>query len=345
MVSNKVAVIIPVHENRVSVEKTIISLHLQDFEDWVGLICHFNVTPAVDKIIRCWAKKDQRFQLLEVGLAGLVPPLKKAESIIRNGNFKYVAKIDSDDIMLPGKLSTQIEFLNRNQGISGCGGQRLIVDQNFKLNLNLQPPYPRSSRVIKRWFLMENPIVHSTFMIRADEFLQCGGYELAMKYGEDADIYLKVMRQSNFQNLKEILVAYQVDTTRVRKIEDAGLWFRILQLRVLMFYLQLNVDYECLGRSKNDWIRHVERRVGPLIQGNNWMIFMASKAFSAEAKEMFGIKLRGFVKIFPSLIRLLMRLRVVLFIPRSIMIYLIWIPRWRTLMKSINRYEMLDAEL
>lgn len=338
--SNRVAVIISVHGDRVSVEKTLISLYLQDFEDWVGLICHFNVSPNVKKLIQHWAQRDNRFQLLEVGAAGLVPPLKRSEIAIKSGNFKYVAIIDSDDTMLPGRLRSQVDFLNKNPNVAGCGGQRIIVDENFNLKLSLQPPYPRSAVVIRNWFAIENPIVHSTLMLRVDIFLKCGGYELAMKYVPDADLYFKIMKISNLQNLRKSLVAYQVDSTRVRDSHEELNFGTIYTLRILLYYCGLAVDYNLLERSSQEWRISVERSVGPLIRRNPLMILLASKAFSEEAKETFVIEKGNFTVVLQFMINLFFRLRVVLFFPRSLFKYAIWNFRWKLLLKSIKRYKI-----
>lgn len=104
----------------------------------------------------------------------------------------FVARLDSDDISLPGRFQLQVEALLANPEAELVVGNAVVVDGESLTT----GAYPRvEARPLPAALLRSNTLVHSTFMFRASPELRyderCArmqDYELAMRLAERAPI-------------------------------------------------------------------------------------------------------------------------------------------------------------
>jgi glycosyltransferase involved in cell wall biosynthesis len=125
----------------------------------------------------------------------------------------FVARMDSDDIMLPSRLEKQLTYMLAND-IDLCGTQIINTANGLKSN------HPQIiSKEIGRtsdWFLN-----HPTVMYRKDKILQIGGYEENIEYcPEDLLLWRKCIKNNySIHNIQEALLKYRLHGNNLSQID------------------------------------------------------------------------------------------------------------------------------
>ena len=123
-----VSIILPVFGDRITISDCIKSITTQTFDNWELIICAHNISPAVDKIIKGWIALDSRIRVLTIKEKGIPSALNVG--IENSVGSLYIARMDSDDLMLPNRLQKQVKFLEKNSDFALVGGQRILINQN-----------------------------------------------------------------------------------------------------------------------------------------------------------------------------------------------------------------------
>ena len=121
----------------------------------------------------------------------------------------YIARMDADDISLPGRFDRQIAFLDSHPNIAVIGGQMIGIDDKGRPNgkSTRYPTDPQSSA--KLLSKGRNPLMHPSVMMRRDALLAVGGYRPATERAEDYDLWLRLAERFGIANVKEPLIHYR----------------------------------------------------------------------------------------------------------------------------------------
>lgn len=112
MMSNDlISVIMSSYNSEETIEKSILSILKQDYKNIEFLIvddCSKDSTLSIMKRLR---EDDKRIKIIEnkknIGLT------KSLNKLLKISNGKYIARQDSDDVSLPHRLTTQINFIKK----------------------------------------------------------------------------------------------------------------------------------------------------------------------------------------------------------------------------------------
>lgn len=172
--------------------------------------------PSFELIVINDGSNDETFAVLKDLLAdydftilnnseniGLQKSLNKG---IQKASGKYIARIDDHDFWIDSqKLSKQVSFLETHPEIGLVGtayksGNQII--QN-----------PQTDKEIRNQILMRCPFCHVTVLIRKSVLETVGGYNEALPYSEDWDLWLKIGRHTKFANLSDVTTAIKTEET------------------------------------------------------------------------------------------------------------------------------------
>ena len=121
---------------------------------------------------------------------------------------RYIARIDSDDLMNKDRLVKQKVFLDRNPGVNCIGTQIFkISESNSSLG---RSQYPTRPAFLRRMLRVRNCIAHPAVMFRRDEILKIGGYRSFFDGAEDYDLWIRLNRVGDIANLDEYLTSYRI---------------------------------------------------------------------------------------------------------------------------------------
>ena len=131
---------------------------------------------------------------------------------IISSDSEFIVRHDADDIMMPGRLEEQINFLTRNEDYALFGGQISFVTKRESLSPN---NYPRSDKEIRRFMLIGSPFAHPAVAIRRKSLLEAGLYDPNFEGAEDYELWTRLIYVGKGANSPNILTRYRVHESQV----------------------------------------------------------------------------------------------------------------------------------
>ncbi|TGE25618.1 glycosyltransferase [Hymenobacter aquaticus] len=120
---------------------------------------------------------------------------------------KYIAKMDADDVALPHRLQTQVDFLEQNPTVGltssfmKCFGESDIVYE-----------YPLSADAVRSFMLFNMPVANPTAFFRRSLLQEHGlRYDDTIQdtFGEDYEFIARLAQVTDIVNQPEILLHYR----------------------------------------------------------------------------------------------------------------------------------------
>src|SRR5262249_23172599 len=149
------------------------SILAQDLDDFEIIIVDDRSTYYTTDILHSF--DDQRLKRLSPGRLGRQKALNLG---ILNCQSRYIAILDADDISLPNRLSTQVEFMLRHRGVAILGSRyRTFIDENGDLTGNEDVEPISFHEIISKFRIGSNALFHSSVMFNKAMILELGGYD------------------------------------------------------------------------------------------------------------------------------------------------------------------------
>lgn len=196
----KVTVLMPVHNGERYLAAAIESILAQTFADFELLIIDDGSTDRSHEIARAYA--DPRIRLVRnTQNLRLIATLNRG---LEEARGEYVARMDADDISLPGRLEAQAKFLDRYAGVGVLGAAVQTIDADGKPNGVAR--FPLSHNLIRWTLCFQSPIAHPAAMMRKALVRRLGGYRSHALHCEDYDLWWRASEVTQLANLGEVLL-------------------------------------------------------------------------------------------------------------------------------------------
>lgn len=130
-------------------------------------------------------------------------------------NTEFIARMDGDDISLPGRFSAQIESFIENPRLAVVGCPALRMNEDGRVYGALDVPVGPAQ--VKRQLLTKNALIHPSVMLRRESFLAVGGYDERALTSEDYDLYLRLAVQYDLDNLPTPYLHYRIHDGQVTR--------------------------------------------------------------------------------------------------------------------------------
>ena len=150
-------------------------------------------------------------------------PLGLARSLNRGfamARGEYVARMDADDISMPDRLETQVEYLDRNPPIGVVGSAVRHIDEKGRM-IRMRQYHTTPGLVL--WNMhFDCAMCHPSTMFRRSVFEEAGGYSPAAKSWEDYELWTRIMRHHSMSNVPDVLLDYRIHdgAVSVRKRDE-----------------------------------------------------------------------------------------------------------------------------
>ncbi|MEB3234633.1 MAG: glycosyltransferase [Cyanobacteriota bacterium] len=175
-----------------------------------------------------------QLQVVEVQPAGITPALNRGLAL---SSADWLARLDADDRMAPGRLSRMAAHLQHCQQ-TGCpvpdvlGSALAVLDQSGQHPTGEVLRRPCSDRAIRRYLCIGNPLLHPSVMLRRSLLLRVGGYR-SSPGTEDLDLWLRLARLRGvvLANLSEPLTLYAMRPGSLSHQRDSFLRSALCRLR------------------------------------------------------------------------------------------------------------------
>ena len=198
----------PVYNAQRYLRQAVESILGQTFEDFEFVIIDDGSTDGSTGILRDYASREPRIQLISRPNTGYLQALNEGLAICRG---EFVARMDADDIALPERLERQIAFLDRHPECLMVGSALVRIDADG--DVLCEEPLPLEHQEIEaRLWRGEGAIGHPAATIRRQPLVALGGYRQDYYGAEDHDLWLRLAEQGRLANLPEPLLMCRIHT-------------------------------------------------------------------------------------------------------------------------------------
>ena len=173
----------------------------QSFSDFELILLNDGSTDSSLEIARSF--KDDRIVVISDGdNKGLAYRLNQISQL---ANGKYLARMDSDDIMHVDRLKIQLEYLSSNENIDVLGSNAYVIDsENIIYGKMSVLKSPKSLNDV----FNNQCFIHPTVLGKTKWF-QNNQYNIESIRMEDVELWSRTISTSNFSNLNIPLLYYR----------------------------------------------------------------------------------------------------------------------------------------
>jgi glycosyltransferase involved in cell wall biosynthesis len=199
-----VSVLMPIHGDAPFLEQAIQSVESQTLKSWELLLIQDR--PTASTIQKCIDAQsgNPRIRLVTSTSNGISSALNTGLRITRS---PFVARIDSDDLMKPNRLLTQLAVMERKPDLVGLGSQAEYIDSNGLVTGKSY--YPTTNWEIRALLPFVNPLIHPSVMIRSEALKSIAGYRTELDGVEDYNLWLRLSQLGKLENLDQFLIQYR----------------------------------------------------------------------------------------------------------------------------------------
>jgi glycosyltransferase involved in cell wall biosynthesis len=214
--------LLPVRNAGSSIAAAVESIQAQSFSAFELLAVDDGSTDETAEILQDLAEGDSRIRIFRQQPTGIVSALELARGAARG---KYLARMDADDIALPGRLQAQVDLMNEEPRLVATGTQVAYFPREevrvgalrYERWINTLTDHD----ALERDLFVECPIPHPTFLLRADAVDLVGGYR-ERGWPEDYDLILRLWEAGGrFGKVPAVLLKWREDPSRLSRNHGA----------------------------------------------------------------------------------------------------------------------------
>lgn len=202
-----VSIVLPVYNAEKYIRETLASISNQTLSDWELIAINDGSTDASESILNNFAKNEHRMSVVSRQNKGLIATLNEGISLAKG---KWIARMDADDICLPDRLSSQIEWATE-QSADVCGG----MIERIGINSGNSWVFPSSTVAINVWLLFRSAFAHPTIIINRNLALQFP-YSSKYQHAEDYELWTRLaVNKTKMTNIQKKVLLYRVHEDQV----------------------------------------------------------------------------------------------------------------------------------
>lgn len=205
-----VSVLIPIYNAELYVEKAILSIIEQSYQN-LEIICIDDGSNDITKdILNKLARIDNRIILISRENKGLVFTLNEGIDV---STGKYIARMDADDISVNTRIAKQVEYMEKHQECAVCG---TFVQYFGETNSLKQADFFNNNFDLRGQIFLSTPIAHPSAMIRKNLLtIHSIKYNKAYRHAEDLKFWTELIKIGSFYNVPERLLKYRITPDQI----------------------------------------------------------------------------------------------------------------------------------
>ena len=201
----KITILLPVHNDEVYIERTLLSLINQTYKNFYCLIGFNGTRDSSKEIAKRLVGDDDRFIVFDYGNeSGKSKTLNKMLDEVKTERF---CLIDGDDVWNSHKLERQIDFAGKHDIV---GTLACYIDEHDDI-FHYLPLSENNDQIANGISRGHNQIINSSCMVNTADALSVGGWDHEVEGLEDFDFWVKLYKKSKtFYNIQEYLVHHRL---------------------------------------------------------------------------------------------------------------------------------------
>lgn len=201
-----VSVVMSVYNGEDYLAEAIDSILGQTFTDFEFIVIDDGSRDSTRKIVERYAQTDARIRLISEQNTGLTQALRNG---VAEAKAPLIARMDADDISTPDRFQRQVGLLAARPDCvaATCHFVHFRDDGSIKMvssNIGPEPLVPLYNNVCNR--IGE----HGQVMFRRAAYEQAGGYDPAVRYSEDYDLWSRLLLIGGFAIVEDVLYKWPV---------------------------------------------------------------------------------------------------------------------------------------
>lgn len=203
----RVSVVIPTHNRAEYIQAALDSVFPQTYTDYEIIVVDDGSTDGTAALLK---------PLVDRGAIRYEQQAQHGVSAARNRGIalargEYVAFLDSDDLWLPDKLAKQVALFDAQPelGFVHCLFEKF--DQKTGADLGVRDTSEYRGQIYPAILMQWNTLMATPCMLmRKDVLEEVGGYDEAMRWGEDLDLWRRIAQRYPVDLVNEVLVRVRV---------------------------------------------------------------------------------------------------------------------------------------
>lgn len=182
-----VSVLIPVRNEEQYLKTALNSVLTQKGVEFEVICIDDHSVDRTFKILMGAAKGTNNLRVASATGNGVSDALNQAIELSRG---KFLARMDADDICLPGRLDSQVRYLDAHPdlGVLGCQGFGIDAEGNLDERIRVPVGVQRVHAALP----VSLPLIHPSVMMRREPVTSVGGYRRLFDGAEDYDLWLRL---------------------------------------------------------------------------------------------------------------------------------------------------------
>lgn len=205
-----VAVLIPVYGDDGRLADTLASLAGQGTPCTAVVVDDGSTPPIAVDADRCPVPV---VVLRQQANGGIERALNAGLDYIARLGFTYVARLDNGDRCAPGRLATQIAYLEHHPDVGLVGSDVEWRTEAGELAFRLR--LPRTHDAIVRAMHHTTCLIHPTVTFRSEILDVVGAYSYAYPAAEDLDFFWRISQRYRVGNIPEVLLVTRLDANGI----------------------------------------------------------------------------------------------------------------------------------
>jgi glycosyltransferase involved in cell wall biosynthesis len=207
-----ISVLMPVFNAECYVAEAVESILCQTFEDFEFLIVDDGSTDGSRAILERFAARDTRVHLVSQPNTGYLVALNE---MIGRSHGELLARMDADDVSLPGRFERQVAYLEEHPECVMVGSRVQIIDPDG-MPLTVMGDALAHEQIVDGFLAGAGQLIyHPSVVIRRRALDQIGLYRDEYYLSEDLDLFLRLAEVGRIVNLPEPLLKYREHLAKV----------------------------------------------------------------------------------------------------------------------------------
>lgn len=202
MIPPKISVLTSCYNASEFLSEAVESILSQTYRDFEFILIDDGSTDETLDIIKGYAAKDRRIVVIQKQNTGLTDSLNVGLKVAKGD---WIARMDADDIALPTRLQSQMNFIACHPRLVLLGGGCITIDDRGKDIRKYEYPHTHD-KLVRHLEKGRSPFPHSTALYNRRFVFTRGGYRNRLNGAEDNDLWLRMCQYGEIACLRTPLV-------------------------------------------------------------------------------------------------------------------------------------------
>nr|WP_202304722.1 glycosyltransferase [Cedecea sulfonylureivorans] len=155
------------------------------------------------------------------------------EKVLVCEKYKFIARMDSDDISHPARIRKQVNFMIRNLKTDVCGTACREFGSSFAMK---EKTLPLNHEELIDLSITNCPFVHPSVLFRREVFINGARYPEHTSYTEDMALWFLLLEKGfHFSNLPDVLLSYRVNENMLSRRK--GIKKALSEIKIRLKYM------------------------------------------------------------------------------------------------------------